>query len=81
MQYKVLSEKETNPTYRKVLEAERVLDELGITLEAAGNTMIVCVDGKSFALYDRESCDDVMNFPRMFDGIALRLLEEECDTE
>ena len=72
---KVMAEKEDNKAYQKILEAEECLDRLGITLEAAGNTMIVNVGGKSFALFDRESSDDVVNFPRMFDNIALRLLE------
>jgi len=75
---KVLIEKETNPTYKKILEAEETLDRLGITLEAASNAMVVNVDGKRFVLYDREAADDVVNFPRMFDGIALRLI---CDSE
>jgi len=74
---KMLVEKETNPIYKKILEAEKVLEEIGITLESSGNTLIVNVDGQSFALYDRELYDGAYTFPRMFDNIGLRLLEED----
>jgi hypothetical protein len=81
MKRMVLTEKATNPTYRKIVEAESCLQRLGIRISVEGNNLIFSVDDKDFALIDGESEYNTADFPREFDGTRFKLLGDREGVE